>query len=191
MTCFESVLICAGRVDPRGIRQAHQHEGPSSRQQPTDRYGLLILRGAVVRPPSTSAYHCNRDDGVYQCNHGVVVVVLVAALQAVLQVAWSVVVHTKVCTDALSVSYPPGAQVERSSRCSRRQMWTHAAFTCDGATKDGLGGTARREKADNTRRVVSGHAPRSGGLAKVLERIAKTPSRQIRTPHKIQLCRRR
>ena len=35
-------------------------------------------------------------------------------------------------------------------------MWAHAACTCDGATKDGLVGTARREKADNTRRVVSG-----------------------------------
>ena len=62
---------------------------------------LLILPGVVV----------------YHCKH-VVVVIVVVAVQAVLQVAWSVAVHAKVCTDALSVSYSPGAQVERSSRCS-------------------------------------------------------------------------
>ena len=63
---------------------------------------LLILPGVVV----------------YHCKHVVVVVIVVVAVQAVLQVAWSVAVHAKVCTDALSVSYSPGAQVERSSRCS-------------------------------------------------------------------------
>ena len=47
-----------------------------------------------------------------------VVVVVVAAVQVVLQVALQVIVNAKMCTDALSVSYPPGAQVKRSSRCS-------------------------------------------------------------------------
>ena len=70
--------------------------------QLTGTAALLILSGVVV----------------YHCKHVVVVVIVVVAVQAVLQVAWSVAVHAKVCTDALSVSYPLGAQVERSSRCS-------------------------------------------------------------------------
>jgi hypothetical protein len=37
-TCFKNVLICAGRVDPHGIRQAHQPESPRSRRQQIDRY---------------------------------------------------------------------------------------------------------------------------------------------------------
>ena len=67
---------------------------------------LLMLPGVVVR--------------VYHCNHVVVVVVVVvvAAVQVVLQVALQVIVNAKMCTDALSVSYPPGAQVKRGSRCS-------------------------------------------------------------------------
>jgi hypothetical protein len=48
----------------------------------------------------------------------VVVVVVVAAVQVVLQVAVPVIVNAKMCSDSLSVSYPPGAQVKRSSRCS-------------------------------------------------------------------------
>ncbi len=48
----------------------------------------------------------------------VVVVVVVAAVQVVLQVALQVLVHAKICTDALSVLYPPGAQIKRGSRCS-------------------------------------------------------------------------
>jgi hypothetical protein len=57
---------------------------------------------------------------VYHCDHVVVVVVVivsevrvVVAMQAVLQL-----VQATNRTDALSVSYSPGAQVERSSRCS-------------------------------------------------------------------------
>ena len=72
----------------------------------------------------------------------VVVLVLVAEVRVVVvavQVMLQVMVHAKICADALSVSYPPGAQVERSSRCSWRRMCPHAAFSCDGATKDGLG----------------------------------------------------
>ncbi len=66
---------------------------------------LLILPGVVVR--------------VYHCNHVVVVVVVVvASVQVVLRVALQVIVNAKMCTDALSVSYPPGAQVKRGSRCS-------------------------------------------------------------------------
>ncbi len=48
----------------------------------------------------------------------VVVVAVVEAVQVVLQVALQVMVHAKICMDAFFVSYPPGAQVERSSRCS-------------------------------------------------------------------------
>jgi hypothetical protein len=48
-TCFKNVGVCAGRVYPHGIRQAGEPETPLSLQQPTDRYGLLILPGVVVR----------------------------------------------------------------------------------------------------------------------------------------------
>ena len=48
----------------------------------------------------------------------VVVVAVVAAVQVVLQVALRVMVQAKICAYALSVSYPPGAQVKRRSRCS-------------------------------------------------------------------------
>ncbi len=68
---------------------------------------LLILPGVVVR-----VYHCNHVVVV------VVVVVVVAAVQVVLQVAVPVIVNAKMCSDSLSVSYPPGAQVKRSSRRS-------------------------------------------------------------------------
>jgi hypothetical protein len=47
----------------------------------------------------------------------VVVVVAVVEVQVVV-VPVQVVVQAKVCADALSVSYPPGAQVNRSSRRS-------------------------------------------------------------------------
>ncbi len=57
---------------------------------------------------------------VYHCNHVVVVavVVVVAPVQVVLQVALQVIVNAKMCTDAFSVSYSPGAQVQWGSRCS-------------------------------------------------------------------------
>jgi hypothetical protein len=47
----------------------------------------------------------------------VVVVVAVVEVQVVV-VPVQVVVQAKICADALSVSYPPGAQVNRSSRRS-------------------------------------------------------------------------
>jgi hypothetical protein len=53
----------------------------------------------------------------------VVVVVAVVEVQVVVVVVAvvvpvQVVVQAKICADALSVSYPPGAQVKRSSRRS-------------------------------------------------------------------------
>jgi hypothetical protein len=47
-----------------------------------------------------------------------VVVAVVEVQVVVVVVPVQVVVQAKICADALSVSYPPGAQVERSSRCS-------------------------------------------------------------------------
>ncbi len=44
------------------------------------------------------------------------VAVVVVAVQVVLQVALQVMVQAKICADALSVSYPPGAHVKRLSR---------------------------------------------------------------------------
>ena len=69
---------------------------------------MLISPGLVVR--------------VYHCNHVVVVLVLVAEVRVVVvvavQVMLQVMVHAKICADALSVLFPPGAQVKRSSRRS-------------------------------------------------------------------------
>jgi hypothetical protein len=67
-----------------------------------------------------------------------VVAAVVAAVQVVLQVTSQVMVQAKICADALSVSYPPGAQVKRRSRCSWRRNSPHAVFPCDGPTKDGM-----------------------------------------------------
>ncbi len=48
-----------------------------------------------------------------------VVVVMVAVVEVqVVVVPVQVVVQAKICADARSVSYPPGAQVNRSSRRS-------------------------------------------------------------------------
>jgi hypothetical protein len=67
---------------------------------------LLILPGVVVR-----VYHLHNELPK-------VVVVVVAAVQVVLQVALQVMAQAKICADALSVPYPPGAQVKRRSRYS-------------------------------------------------------------------------
>jgi hypothetical protein len=40
---FKNILICAGRVNPHGIRQAHQHDDPWSLRKPTDQYALLAV----------------------------------------------------------------------------------------------------------------------------------------------------
>jgi hypothetical protein len=39
-----SCPVCAGRVDPHGIWQAHQHEKPLATLEPTDRYALVSSR---------------------------------------------------------------------------------------------------------------------------------------------------
>jgi hypothetical protein len=96
---------------------------------------LLILPGVVVR-----VYHCNQVVAVVVF----VVVVAVAEVQVVVvavQGMLQVMVQAKICTDVLSVSYLPGAQVKRSSRRSCGRKCPHAPCMCDGATKeDGQGG---------------------------------------------------
>jgi hypothetical protein len=66
----------------------------------------------------------------------VVVVVVVAAVVAAVQVVLQVTVQAKICTDALSVSYSPGAQVKRkrSSGCSSTRTCPHATSFSDKAS---------------------------------------------------------
>jgi hypothetical protein len=67
---------------------------------------------------------------------------------------------------------PPGAQVERSSRRSCRRMCPHATFSCNTATKDGLGrhggrvgvGSTLDERGNRTKEEEPGPAAgRQGG----------------------------
>ncbi len=57
-------------------------------------------------------------------------VVVVAAVHVVLQVALQVMVPAKIRTDALSVSYAPGAQVKRSSGVHKEKVPTCAVSRC-------------------------------------------------------------
>ena len=155
MTCFKNVLIrVAGSIPTEFGKLINMTNLILQWNKLTGTAALLILSGLVVV--------------VYHCNNVVVFVVLVAALQAVLQVvvvqvlvqvvvvqvALSVVVRAKVCTDALSVSYLAhrwrGVQGVHEEECGRMHRSRVTA-----RRKTGGRGTARRR----LRRVVSGHAP--------------------------------
>jgi Leucine-rich repeat (LRR) protein len=55
-TRFNNVLICAGRVDPHRVRQAHQHAAPLSQRQPTYGYGPVCSFYLVWYYESTTCF---------------------------------------------------------------------------------------------------------------------------------------